>query len=47
MSGVRVKEINGNTFDVLNSSLMWLDISVAIIIIVKIVIMKVSVNSTS
>ena len=47
MSGVSVKKINGNTFDVPNRAMMWLNISVAITIIVKIVTIKASVNSTS
>jgi hypothetical protein len=47
MSGVSIKEINGNTFDVLNRSLTWLAISVIIKTIVKIMTKAVSVNSTS
>jgi len=47
MSGVRVKDKNGNTFYVLNTYLMRLAISVTITIIVKIVTIKVSVNSIS
>ena len=46
-SGVRTREINGNTFEFINRSLMWLANSITITIIAKTVITKISVISES
>jgi len=47
MSGVKIKEINGNTFEFVNRSLMWLAKRITITIITKTTIAKINVSSVS
>jgi len=47
MIGVKIREINGNTREFVNKSLMWFANRVTIITITKMVIAKISVISDS
>jgi len=47
MIGVKIKEINGNTLEYVNRSLMWLAKRITATIITKTVIVKISVSSDS
>jgi hypothetical protein len=47
MTGVKIKEINGNTLDFVNRCLMWLARRITTTIITKTAIAKISVSSDS
>jgi len=47
MSGVKIKDIWGNTLEFVNSSLMWLTKRITITIIIQTAIVKIKVNSDS